>query len=238
MTEGFTTIANDIIDSGKLDPYQGWILLRIARRGICFESQRSIAEGTNISLAQVNRTIKWLHENGYIEQKKDERYGRLGWSVVIPEEQTQQNVVIPQERNVIREEQSVIPGEHVVIPQERHLNKTNIKRLNNKIKEKEREAPVNAFWSIPENLQEKEFLKAWKMWLKHVDEARLTFTETQAALILGKLSDAGLPLAIKSVENSLSRGWKNLHVFDPSMNGNKNGRPQPAPASERVGGAY
>lgn len=95
-----------------------------------------------MSLGKVNKTLKWLHENGHIEQKKDDKYGRIGWSVVLPreqnvilDEQTQQNSVSPGERRVLPGERSVSPHEHVVSPGERHLNKTNIKRLNNKTKE-------------------------------------------------------------------------------------------------------
>ena len=133
--QDFTAVANEIIDSGNLDPYQGWILVRIARRGVCFESQRSMADGMNMSLGKVNKTLKWLHKNGYIEQKKDERYGRLGWSVVSPDEQIQQNSVSPHEQNVLPGERFVSPHEQVVSPHERHLNKTNIKRPIKKIKE-------------------------------------------------------------------------------------------------------
>jgi hypothetical protein len=214
----FTAVANEIIDSGKLDAYQGWILVRIARRGVCFESQRSMADGTNISLTHVNRTMKWLQENGYIERKKDCQTGRIGWSIVSPQEQTQQNFVPPQEQGVLPEERSVLPQERFVPPQERHLNKTTIKRP---IKKRERE--TNAFWAVPENLQNKDFLKWWKRWLEHVDQANLTFTETQAAIKLAALADAGSLAAIESLRMTLDRGWKNIHVLDTAVTGQSNG---------------
>ncbi len=100
-----------------------------------------------------------------------------------------------------------------------------------------RNAPAqNAFWAIPKNLEQKEFLTLWRQWLTHVDEARLTFTETQAAIKLAELSDAGLPLAIASIKMSFSKGWKNIHVIDPAANGNGRYSQTPAPAEQRIPG--
>jgi len=101
------------LDDSDMDVYQSRIWLRILRRGVCFETQRNIAEGTNISLAQVNRTVKWLRSNGWIEPTVDKKSGKVGYAAVIPQEQVQQNSVIPQEQ--------IIPEVEHVIPQERHL---------------------------------------------------------------------------------------------------------------------
>jgi len=94
-------------------------------------------------------------------------------------------------------------------------------------KEKERPArPTNSFWLIPEILKNDEFIKLWGLWLEHVDAARLTFTEPQAAVKLAELADAGPALAINSVKVSLFKGWKNIYITDEAING----RTSPAPA--------
>lgn len=122
MADNFTAIPN-VIDDSSLDVYQFRIWHRIKRRGICFESQRSIAASTGISLAQVSRTIKWLRSNEWIVPSVDKKSGKVGYEAVIPEEQTQQNYVIPGEH--------VIPEVEHVIPGERHL-KNITKDKNNK----------------------------------------------------------------------------------------------------------
>jgi DnaD/phage-associated family protein len=114
MVDNFTAIPNAIDDS-SLDVYQFRIWHRMKRRGICFESQRSIAASTGISLAQVSRTVKWLRSNEWIVPSVDKKSGKVGYEAVIPGEQTQQNYVIPQEH--------VIPEVEHVIPGERHLKK-------------------------------------------------------------------------------------------------------------------
>lgn len=114
MVDNFTAIPN-VIDDSSLDVYQFRIWHRIKRRGICFESQRSMADSTGISLAQVSRTVKWLRSNEWIVPSVDKKSGKVGYEAVIPGEQVQQNSVIPGEH--------VIPEVEHVIPGERHLKK-------------------------------------------------------------------------------------------------------------------
>lgn len=121
MAPGFTSIPNELDDS-TLDVYQFRIWHRIKRRGTCFESQRSIADSTGISLAHVNRTVKWLRSNGWIVPAVDKKSGKIGYCSVIPGEQTQQNSVIPGEH--------VIPEVEHVIPGERHLKKNHEAKNN------------------------------------------------------------------------------------------------------------
>jgi hypothetical protein len=93
---------------------------------------------------------------------------------------------------------------------------------------KEKDAPAipNAFWVIPPKINTPEFVTVWADWLRYVDEGGLTFTETQAVRALGKLADAGPITAVASVNRSIDRGWKNIHVEDTAVS-NPNGQHPP-----------
>jgi biotin operon repressor len=252
-----TTVANDIIDSGKLDPYQGWILVRIARRGVCFESQRSISEGTNISLTQVNRTIKWLQENGYIERKKHPTMGKVGWSIVSPQEQTQQNIVPPQEQiveDVSPGERDVIPQEQNVLPQERHLNKLNKKKNNNKkVLASPKPAATNTPYGIYEQLKaidkgvkKGQTLREAKGLLETYSPddiiacARFLQTDPWRITNMVTLSTQAIQEKIdKWIGAGRPANWNAWQVKAPSHQNGRNGSHMtPAPASERTPGAY
>lgn len=93
------------------------------------------------------------------------------------------------------------------------------KKKKKKIEREEAPPPTSAFWLIPENLKDDEFIRLWGTWLEYVDEANLRFTEKQAAVHLAQLSDAGLSVAINSVKVSLLRGWKNIYITTEAANG-------------------
>lgn len=77
----WTRIPN-LYDDSDLDPYQMRLLVHIARRGVCWESDRALARHCRMSLGQVNKTRHWLAKAGWIEPPPTpEQAGRAcGWS--------------------------------------------------------------------------------------------------------------------------------------------------------------
>jgi hypothetical protein len=77
----WTRIPN-LYDDSDLDPYQMRLLVHIARRGVCWESDRALARHCRMSLGQVNKTRRWLAKTGWIEPATDPKTGRAGLRVV------------------------------------------------------------------------------------------------------------------------------------------------------------
>lgn len=141
------------IDDADLDVYQKAILIRIARRGVCFESQRNMATGLGISLGKLNATIQKLAKDGWIVTKVDTNSQRAGWAIAetLPNprsyyEQLKQNDVHNM-NDVLPDEQNVLPDEQIdvaVLPHERHLKEEYILSQN----KRERE-PRNTVNGVP-----------------------------------------------------------------------------------------
>jgi DnaD/phage-associated family protein len=127
------------LDDSDLDVYQVRVWLRILRRGICYESQRSMADSMNISLGKVNQAIQWLLENGWVVREADHKTKKMGYAAVLPHEQTQQLNVHDIE-HVSPHERDVLPHEHSVLLHERHLKAKEIKAKEIKTTAAAREA--------------------------------------------------------------------------------------------------
>ncbi len=123
------------LDDSNLDVYQARVWLRVLRRGICYESQRSMADSMGISLGKVNQAIQWLLENGWVVREADQRTKKMGYAAVLPREQVQR-------LNVHDIEQSVLPHEQGVLPHERHLKAKEIKAKEIKTTAAAREAEI------------------------------------------------------------------------------------------------
>ena len=211
MTAGFTAVPHTIDDS-DLDVYQFRIWHRVKRRGICFESQRSIADSTGISLAQVNRTIKWLRSNGWIVPSVDKKSGKVGYESVIPEEQVQQNSVIPGEH--------VIPEVEHVIPEERHLKKNH--KENNNITRDEKAAigffeGMTAFTSPHESTMQ--FSDHWVLPIQAILKISSNFDEAEKRITWAIQEMRKKGYTIKSPKSILTFAL-NWSDGQPSPNGN------------------
>lgn len=133
------------IDDANLDVYETRILIRVARRGICFEAQRSMAESMKMSLGKLNATIKILAESGWIIKKSDPKTQKMGWAIseklpdsVSPHEQTQQNLCSSHDTSVLPHEQTQRDLYHhmnTVLPHERHLKEDLISLKNKRERE-------------------------------------------------------------------------------------------------------
>jgi len=81
-TYAYWTRIPNLYDDSDLDPYQMRLLVHIARRGVCWESDRALARHCRMSLGQVNKTRRWLAKMGWIELAADPKTGRAGLQVV------------------------------------------------------------------------------------------------------------------------------------------------------------
>lgn len=232
MAENFVRVPWSIEES-ELDPYQFRLWVHIARVGVCWQTVRTLADACKMSIGQTWKTQAWLLEHGYLEHAVDAQTGKAGVRACSPHEQTQQNRA--ENRSPDEQTQQLERSPHeqcspheqdvhymnkngpICSPHERHLKKNTIEEEHREEKEREegaREKP-NGFWAIPDNLNSTAFVQAWARWLDYVEERGLEFTETQAALTLQELSEAGETVATASVITSIRRGWRNIYLSDP-----------------------
>jgi hypothetical protein len=66
---------------------------------------------------------------------------------------------------------------------------------------------------FPENLRTPEFAEAWQQWVQFRRESKKRLTQSTIAKQLTKLAEFGSQKAIRSIEQSIERGWQGL--FDP-----------------------
>lgn len=198
----FTSQLRDFDDS-DLDPYQFRLMIHYWRVGNCWESIRTTAKKTNMSASMVKKTRDWLLENGWIEWRPAATKNGQKMAVCIcsPHEQ----------RSPHKHERS--PREQIQQKSVHHMNAilngpNNI--LNGPI-EGEGQKP-NGFWDLPEELKYDGFVHEWRNWLNYVDEAGLTFTETQARAILDQLAERANGSAPAVIKHCYVNGWKNIRV--------------------------
>jgi DnaD/phage-associated family protein len=205
MTLNYAT-AIYALDDSDLDVYQSRVWLRVLRRGVCFESQRSMADGMNISLGKVNQALQWLLENGWIVRDVDQRTQKMGYVAVIPDEQTQQNLLHDM-NDVLPDERDVLPHEHSVLPHERHLKAK-------EIKQKTKVATVAA--AANENTD-----SAIVFYENHIDG----ITPHSSQLILDAVDTYSEPMVVDAMREAVAnnvRKWKYIEAI--LKNWKQNGR--------------
>jgi hypothetical protein len=70
------------IDASDLDPYEMRYLIRVWRRGTCWEKLTSIAESTGMSLGKASQVRRDLVEKGWLVMV--EEGGRIAYQVAVP----------------------------------------------------------------------------------------------------------------------------------------------------------
>jgi predicted transcriptional regulator len=238
------------LDDSDLDVYQSRIWLRVLRRKVCFESQRSMAKGMKISLGKVNEALQWLLENGWVVRDVDQSTQRVGYVAVIPDEQTQQNSLHDMNA-VLPDERVVLPDEQSVLPRERHLKAKEIKT-----KEIKKNTPPQ---KADEPKQEGDHQKLMRLYqdalgykipngAKEAAAAKRILVQFQPEDAVGcyrylktETFWQDKHLSLQSVYEQIGpwlKAGKPTYKSKNGRNGHNPARPIPAPASERVGGAF
>lgn len=84
-------------------------------------------------------------------------------------------------------------------------------------------------FTIPLSLSVPPFLEAWDQWLQDRRERQKPVTSRAALLQLRKLETMGPALAVKSIEQSIERGYTGLFEPIPERNGHAVSAPKPTP---------
>jgi len=71
------------LDDSDLDPYETRYLIRVWRRGLCWEKLESIAQSTHMSIGKASQVRQALLGKGWLKLAESE--GRLGYEVAIPD---------------------------------------------------------------------------------------------------------------------------------------------------------
>ena len=79
-----------------------------------------------------------------------------------------------------------------------------------------------AFWPLPPTFEVEPFISIWSDWLKHTEEAEITFTTKSAAATMRRLEKLGVERAIAAIEHSIAAGWKSIH--EPRVHNNGRGK--------------
>lgn len=101
-SSSFTDILR-ALDDAKLEPSATRLLLHYWRVGVCWETRRTTAEKTGMSVGSVHKWHIWLEKNGYIElaQKGDRMGFRLRIEALIPVENGRSEYEQTQQADVV-----------------------------------------------------------------------------------------------------------------------------------------
>jgi hypothetical protein len=100
------------LDDSDLDPYETRFLLRVWRRGQCWETLESIANSTGMSLGKASQVRNRLEQLGWLVKSKTD--GRKVWEVALPGEEMP-SILEPE---ISPDDDDISPGEIVISPHE------------------------------------------------------------------------------------------------------------------------
>ncbi|CUS05423.2 protein of unknown function [Candidatus Promineifilum breve] len=97
------------LDDSDLDPYETRLLIRVWRRGQCWETLESIAESTGMSIGKASQARNRLEQIGWLIKSKID--GRKVYEVALPDVET-----------ASISEPEISPDESVISPHEENLH--------------------------------------------------------------------------------------------------------------------
>lgn len=220
-----------------------WAAPSLVRSALCPFTDDSVSVQTSlIQLAKV----------GFIELRKHETHGEIGWIVNFTKHQKVNRPNSSSIKDYWKQADSL--NIQCVIT-EPSLN-TQCRNKEEGIRNKEKEnssapsAPVDivpvstepalapkppekpprerspaVLAEIPDNLRTEAFHAAWERWQQHRREKKKPVTPTNAFMLLKKLADMGPERAVIAIDHSITHGWQG--IFEPNELSPPSNRPQP-----------
>ena len=222
--------------------------------GSCWPSIKRISERTNVSKRQVIRALSELVGMGEISHIPGDGRGNYSkYEILImsvkddtmsPIEEAIKGDICDIKGDTMSERvtNATTKGDTmsyrtVIEPSQNLKEPSKGKPPTPKAKRKKRKTPALTF-EIPDTLNTPAFSAAWNDYITHRREIKKPLTPLAAKKQLNQLQAWGLARAIAAINYSIAKGWQSIYENKDNSNGHKNGRVTPAPASERVGGAY
>jgi predicted transcriptional regulator len=219
-TRGFNVIfIHSSLDDAGLSVAEFRVLAHLARRassGAAWPSIDSISKKCRITKNTVRIALKALESHGVV--KIEERPGATNvYHITSPEQwnfglldqsdPSQKKVGDPSQKEVGHPSQKKVGD-----PSQKEVGEGDpMKEIHEG--EKGAGGAEQPAISIPETLNEPEFIDAWNSYVKHRKEGRKKLTPTAAAAALNKCARFGVARATIALWHSIENGWQG--IFEP-----------------------
>lgn len=227
-------------------------------KGLSWPSTGTIAREANISERQITRALAELDKLGELEivQKGDGRGNSSVYRILLEVDkpskdgakvdstatlqETEKGDILSVKGDILSQKVDILSTK-VDMVSSKPLEPSNNHQEPSKEPARKRQPKKELVFEIPENLNNEQFLVAWGDYVTHRQEIKKPLTPVAAKRQLKQLEEWGIVRAVAAINHSVAKGW--LSIYEPKeyqngRSGHNPARPIPAPASERVGGAF